>query len=214
VIRVRVVKDADERRNEILDVAEKLFATKGFDQTSTNDILFEAGIARGTLYYHFKSKEDILDGIIERMTRQLVAKAANIALNRETPVLQRITLTIMALNVESDIGYEVMEQAHKPQNALMHQKMQERILDEVNPLITRLLKEGIEQGICQTDYPAETIEMVMLYSNTAFDALAKQSEEDRQRKIAAFIYNLERLLGMERGAMQEAIMPNFKNRDL
>lgn len=214
MIRVRVVKDADERKNEILDVAEKLFATKGFDQTSTNDILIEVGIARGTLYYHFKSKEDILDGIIERMTRQLMAKASDIAVNREIPVLQRITLTIMALNVESDIGYEVMEQAHRPQNALMHQKMQEQILDEVNPLITRLLKEGIEQGICQTDYPAETVEMVMLYSNTAFDTLAEQSEEDRQRRIAAFIYNLERLLGMEHGTMQEAIMPIFKNSHL
>ena len=57
---MRVVKEAEERRNEILDVAERLFGTKGFDNTSTNDILKEIGIARGTLYYHFKSKEDIL----------------------------------------------------------------------------------------------------------------------------------------------------------
>ena len=64
---MRVVKEAKERRNEILDVAERLFATKGFDNTSTNDILDEVGIARGTLYYHFKSKEDILDAMIERI---------------------------------------------------------------------------------------------------------------------------------------------------
>ena len=62
---MRVVKDAEERRNEILDVAERLFCAKGFDNASTNDILKEIGIARGTLYYHFKSKEDILD-LIER----------------------------------------------------------------------------------------------------------------------------------------------------
>ena len=51
---MRVVKEAKERRNEILDVAERLFATKGFDNTSTNDILDEVGIARGNLYYNFK----------------------------------------------------------------------------------------------------------------------------------------------------------------
>ena len=52
---MRVVKEAEERKNEILDVAERLFGTKGFDGTSTGDILNEIGIAWGTLYYHFKS---------------------------------------------------------------------------------------------------------------------------------------------------------------
>ena len=63
---MRVVKEAAERRKEILDAAEQLFAAKGYDKTSTNDILEKVGIARGTLYYHFKSKEDILDAVIDR----------------------------------------------------------------------------------------------------------------------------------------------------
>lgn len=206
---VRVVKEAEERRNEILDVAERLFGTKGFDNTSTNDILNEIGIARGTLYYHFKSKEDILDAMIERMTGQLVAKAKVISEKKELPVLQRLTMMIMALNVDNDLGREVMEQVHRAQNALMHQKMRERLLTGVNPLITGLIEEGIEQGICNTEYPAEVVEMTMLYSNMAFDALSEYSEEERQRKIAAFIYNLERLLGMEQGSMEAAMMPIF-----
>lgn len=208
---VRVVKEAEERRNEILDVAERLFGTKGFDNTSTNDILNEIGIARGTLYYHFKSKEDILDAMIERMTGQLVAKAKVISEKKELPVLQRLTMMIMALNVDNDLGREVMEQVHRAQNALMHQKMRERLLAGVNPLITGLIEEGIEQGICNTEYPAEVVEMTMLYSNMAFDALSEYSEEERQRKIAAFIYNLERLLGMEQGSMEAAMMPIFEN---
>ena len=48
-----------------------LFETKGFDNTSTSDILNEIGIARGTLYYHFKSKEEIPDAMIIRMTKRL-----------------------------------------------------------------------------------------------------------------------------------------------
>lgn len=62
---MRVVKEAAIRRNEILDAAERLFVAKGFDGTSTGDILAEVGIACGTLYYHFKSKEDILDAMID-----------------------------------------------------------------------------------------------------------------------------------------------------
>lgn len=209
--RMRVVKEAAERRNEILDVAERLFETKGFDHTSTNDILNEIGIARGTLYYHFKSKEDILDAMIERISKRLVARAKAIAENREIPVLQRLTMTIMALNLNNDLGHEVMEQVHKAQNALMHQKMRENLLAEVNPVITGLVEEGIAQGIYQTDYPAELVEMTMLYSSMAFDELAGNTEEERQRKIMAFIYHLERLLGMKPGSMQEVMMPIFED---
>ena len=84
---MRVVKEAAERRNEILDVAERLFCTNGYDNTSTNDILAEIGIARGTLYYHFKNKEDILDGMIDRILDVIVRKARTIALDESRPVL-------------------------------------------------------------------------------------------------------------------------------
>lgn len=207
---MRVVKEAEERKNEILDVAERLFGAKGFDNTSTGDILNEIGIARGTLYYHFKSKEDILDAMIDRMTGRLVEKAADIAKKKEIPVLRRLTMMMLALNVNEPLGQEIMEQVHKPQNALMHQKMQSRLLAAVNPLISGLIEEGIIQGICRTEYPAEVAEMTLLYSNTIFDDLAEHNKEERERKIEAFIYNLERLLGMERGSMEAVILPIFK----
>ena len=207
---MRTVKEAEERKNEILDVAERLFGTKGFDNTSTSDILNEVGIARGTLYYHFKSKEDILDAMIDRMTGRLVEKAAALLAKKEIPVLKRLTMMMTALNVTGSLGQEIMEQVHKPQNALMHQKMQERLLAGVNPLVTALIREGIAQGICKTEYPAEVAEMTLLYSNTAFDTLAEHGKEERERKINAFIYNLERLLGMERGSMEAVILPIFE----
>ncbi|MEY8332426.1 TetR/AcrR family transcriptional regulator [Lachnospiraceae bacterium 47-T17] len=207
---MRVVKEANVRKSEILDAAERLFGTKGFDGTSTTDILNEIGIARGTLYYHFKSKEDILDALIERMTGSLVAKASEIARDKDMPVLQRLTLMMLALNVNNDLGHEIMEQVHKPQNALMHQKMQERLLAGVNPIVTALIEEGIAQGMCRTEHPAEVAEMTMLYSNTVFDDLAGYGGDERQRKVSAFIYNLERLLGMERDSLREAILPTFR----
>lgn len=207
---MRVVKEAAIRRNEILDAAEQLFVSKGFDKTSTNDILHQVGIARGTLYYHFKSKEEILDAMIERVTDGLVKKAAEICKTKEVPVLQRLTEMMLALHVNSELGQEILEQVHKPQNALMHQKMQERLLAGITPLITGLIEEGIDHGICQTDYPAQAAEMMLLYSTTAFDALAEDSEERRQRKIIAFIYHVERILGMPRDSMRAVILSIFE----
>lgn len=206
---MRVVKEAEERRSEILDAAEKLFSEKGFDGTSTNDILDEVGIARGTLYYHFKAKEDILDAMIDRITGRLIQKAKKIAAKKELPVMQRLTMTMLSLNVDNDLGHEIMKQVHKPQNALMHQKMQEQMIASVNPVITELIMEAISQGICQTEFPSEATEMILLYSNIAFDELANLSDSERLIKIEGFIYNVERLLGMDRGSMRQTILPIF-----
>ncbi len=206
---MRVVKDAQERRNEILDVAERLFCKKGFDNASTNDILNEIGIARGTLYYHFKSKEDILDAMIERLTNQMVEKAAAIALDESIPVFERLTRTMLSLNIDNELGDMIMEQVHRPQNALMHQKLEDRLLGRVNKLITKIAEDGIRQGIMHTDYPAEAVDMIMTYSYTAFDSMAHYSEEEKQRKMMGFIYHTERVFGMETGALQEVIKPIF-----
>ncbi len=208
---MRVVKEAEERKNEILDAAEKLFGTKGFDGTSTGEILDAVGIARGTLYYHFKSKEEILDAMISRMTFRLVEKAEAIVAQKNVPVLQRFVMMMLSLNVGGDsFGQELLKQIHKPQNALMHQKMEKSLLSGIVPVIAGLINEGIEQGICQTDYPEEVAEMTFLYANTVFDDLMEHSEEERQKKIEAFIYNLERLLNQERDSMKSVIMPLFQ----
>lgn len=208
---MRVVKEAEERKNEILDVAERLFGTKGFDSTSTSDILNEIGIARGTLYYHFKSKEEILDAMIERVMNRLVENAKAVVAQKDVPVMQRLTMMMLSLNLGGgSFGQELLKQMHKPQNALMHQKMEKSLLSALNPVITELMKEGITQGICRTDYPQEVAEMTFLYATTVFDGLMEHSEEEKQRKIAAFIYNLERLLNMEQGSMESAIMPIFQ----
>ncbi|MCR5791039.1 MAG: TetR/AcrR family transcriptional regulator [Lachnospiraceae bacterium] len=206
---MRVVKTAEERKNEILDVAEELFAQKGFDHASTNDIIHRIGIARGTLYHHFSSKEEILDAIVDRMTDQAVARAKRVAADREEPLLERLTGTIGALNIDSASGHTVMEQLHKPQNALLHQKMQERLLSGVVPLIAGLIEEGNAAGIFHTEFPTEASEMIMIYSNTAFDELAELIPEEKERKGRAFIYHTERLLGAEEGSLQAAMIGFF-----
>ena len=206
---MRVVKTAEERKNEILDVAEELFAEKGFDNASTNDIINRIGIARGTLYHHFTSKEEILDAIVERMTGKAVLDAGRIIGKKEVPILNRLTGAIRALNIDSDFGNMMLEQLHKPQNALLHQKMQENLLKNVVPLFAGLIEEGIKEGIFDTKYPAEAAEMIMIYSNTAFDELADLKPAEKEMKGRAFIYHTERILGAKKGSLEAAIMDFF-----
>ena len=190
-------------------MAERLFCTNGYDNTSTNDILAEIGIARGTLYYHFKSKEDILDAMIDRILDEIIRKAKNIALNESMPVLERLTKTVLAANVDTKTGDMILEQVHKPQNALMHAKMQEKLLSQLVPLFVKIIEDGIAQNLMQTDYPEDTIQMLLLYSNSVFDESIAYSQDVKKRMVLAFINNVEILLHMERGSLLETMLPMF-----
>ena len=210
---MRVVKTAEERKNEILDVAEQLFAEKGFDNASTNDIINKIGIARGTLYHHFASKEEILDAMVERMTSRSISRAAAVIADKSVPLLERLSAAVISLSLNSGAGAEVFEQIHRPQNALLHQKMQERLMSGVVPLIAKLVEEGNEDGTFDSPYPDEAAEMIMTYANIAFDALADTTPEQMERKRKAFIYHTGRILGAEKGGLEAAIMKIFENSD-
>ena len=210
---MRIVKDANERKNEILDAAEELFAAKGYEATSTGDILDRVGIARGTLYYHFQSKEDILDALIDRINENLIAKAGRIAGDKSMPVVERIIRAIAGMNLEngdSAIGHEVLEQMHRPQNALMHQKMQQRMMDGVIPVISALVEEGNAQGVFHAGYPRETTEMLILYAGIAFDSRLGLTPEQTAHRAQALIHNTEKLLGVEEGSLAGPMAALFR----
>ena len=203
---MRVVKEAEERRNEILDAADELFGQKGFDGTSTKDILEKVGIARGTLYYHFKSKEDIMDALIERYSVRLLGAAQEIAADKSIPVVERIIRVVISMNLSGGSSQEIMEHIHKPQNALMHQKIQKVIINGVTPILTGIIQEGIEHGLFSTPYPYECMEMVVTYANTVFDDdMVQMTDEERASRIQAFVFNAERLLGAESGSLMDVM---------
>ncbi len=195
---MRVVKEAEERRNEILDAADELFGQKGFDGTSTNDILEKVGIARGTLYYHFKSKEDIMDALIDRSCVNLLETARKIAEDKTIPVNQRILQVVMALNLSGKSSSEIMEHIHKPQNALMHQKTKKAVITGVPPILTDIIKEGIKEGLFNTPFPYESMEMLVVYAETVFDGdMVELTDAERASRIQAFLFNIGRLLSVE-----------------
>ncbi|MBP5385303.1 MAG: TetR/AcrR family transcriptional regulator [Lachnospiraceae bacterium] len=191
-------KPGKVRRTEILNAAEELFGIKGYEQTTTVDIMNKVGIAKGTLYYHFTSKEEILDALIERMGRRMIAKALICAGQKEEPVFERMFQVLMSLNANTQGNKDLLEIMHQPRNELLHEKSRQLILREAAPILTGLVMEGIEEGLCDCKYPAQTVEMVMVYVLIAFDDM-DETEQSAER-IDAFIGNLERLFGTKSGA--------------
>lgn len=201
---MRIVKEAEIRKKEILDAAATLFAEKGYDNTSTSDLLEAVGIAKGTLYHHFKSKEAIMDALIERQTDYVLAEARRIAADKSIPVEERMIRTILALHVDTEEteGKELIEHLHKPQNALMHQKTKRIIFQSVPPILAGILEDGIDQGLYDTPYPLECMEMAMSYLDNILDEdMLELTDTQRLEKIRAFIFSLERLLGVKTGGL-------------
>lgn len=201
---MRIVKEANTRKNEILDAAAVLFAEKGFDDTSVADIIDAVGIAKGTLYHHFKSKEDIMDALIARQAGVVLSAAREAAGDKSIPVKERVIRTVMALHMDTSQleDKQVMDHLHKPQNALMHQKAKQIIFQNVPPILADIIVDGIAQGLFETPYPLECMEMMLSCLDTILDDdVCRLTKEQRLAKVQAFIYNLERLLGVKTGEL-------------
>jgi AcrR family transcriptional regulator len=194
---MKISKEYDERRNEILDAAERLFSTKGYDKCTINDILDAVGIAKGTLYYYFKSKEEVLDAIVDRVTEIIAEKAEKIASDPELPPTMKLFHIILSMRVENKADNELLEELHKPGNALMHQKSLNQVVTRVSPVLARAVDEGIHQGIFKSDFPAQYMQIYLTSSITLLDdGIFQVKPEEQQMIFRALIALLEKMLGV------------------
>ncbi|MGW9131877.1 TetR/AcrR family transcriptional regulator [Streptomyces sp. NPDC055681] len=74
-----------DRRAELLEIAARLFATRGYAVTTVRDIAEEAGILSGSLYHHFRSKEEMLDEILRDFLGRLLERYTEIEKRGESP---------------------------------------------------------------------------------------------------------------------------------
>ncbi|MDP8203693.1 MAG: TetR/AcrR family transcriptional regulator [Candidatus Tenebribacter mawsonii] len=70
----RIVKKAAERRSEILQKAQELFYKYGYTKTSVNMVIEALGISKGAFYHYFKSKEEMLDCLSDRLMQSIISK--------------------------------------------------------------------------------------------------------------------------------------------
>ena len=188
------------KKDFILDTAQKLFMEQGFDQTSISQILEATQIARGTLYYYFSSKEEIMDAIIERTIERAFTASQAFADNRELTIIERLVGSMAALNLNHQEGKEVLLHLNQPQNALLHEKTNQILLERAPQILLPIIQDGIAAGDMRTDYPYESLEMILTYSLQAFgSSFQALPPEKQQQKLQAFLYFLETLFHSRQG---------------
>ncbi len=182
-------KHPEETVQLILDVAYRLFMEKGYEGTSIQDIINQlGGLSKGAIYHHFKSKEDILVAVVDRMTAESNQMLAVIRDRSDLCGKEKLkTIFKESINrpVQNDIFTVVPNFQNNPKLlfSLLHETIEEAAPNYLLPII----KEGISDGSIETDYPEQLAEMILLVANVWMNPMIfDDSEEESYSKIMVF----------------------------
>ena len=172
----RIVKDPDVRRAEILEVAQRLFFQKGYRQTSVQDIIAEIGIAKGTFYHYFSSKQDLLDGMIDRMIDQTLQSLEPVVADAQLGAVEKFERffgNIAEWKVENKAFFlDLMTMWYHDENAILRQKAKTTSVEKTRPLLAKIIEQGIAEGVFAIEYPADIAEIMVQIMHALSDTLA------------------------------------------
>ena len=221
----RVAKQEERaaKRNAILDAAQQLIYTKGYEQMSIQDILTTLQISKGAFYHYFSSKQAVLDGLVERTAEQ--------AMQIILPVIQDPTLTaIDKLNhytaasaqwKTSQKGFLValLRIWYEDHNAIFRQKQQAVMLKQATPLVAAIIRQGVAEGVFVSTYPEQTGEILVNLLVGIGDAWARTILADPplpdvvprlECLVAAYTEAIERMLGVPAGKLTLMDKPSIQ----
>jgi AcrR family transcriptional regulator len=210
----RVVKDYTVRRNEILDAAQRLMVTAGYEQMTIQDILDSLGISKGAFYHYFSSKQELLEAIIERMLVDAEKLLAPILNDPTLPALVKFERFFTSVadwkTAQKSFVLALLKVWYQDDNAIVRQKLRVTMVKHISPLIATITQQGNREGVMVTSDPDQAgevaLQLVYDLSDTMGLLLAShQSGIDSLQpiaaKIAAYTEAIERVLGAAPGSL-------------
>lgn len=200
------------KRREILDAAQRLMFTKGYEQMSIQDILDDIQISSGAFHHYFDSRGAMLEAFVERVKQETEKPLLPIIHDPSLSAIEKLQGffdTLDRLRVAHKA--EVVKLGHvwyADSNALVRQKVDEAVLQQRAPLITEIVRQGVREGTLTTAYPDTAGEVILSLlqgmGNTHARLLLSldQKRDDDQHLIeeiatthAAYMDAVERVLG-------------------
>lgn len=192
-------RDPEHTMELILETGMRLFLEKGYDQTSIQDIMAAAGLSKGAVYHHFKSKEQIFEAVMERHTAYMMALLHDLMETTEAPNGRERVLHILE-RLTGDSGArkpDPMIQSHAHSDPQFLLAALEGAVKSDAPIIAGLLEEGIRDGSITTEYPRECAEVLLLLINFWAGSLMLRWNGAECLRRLKFIQHTMRLLGVD-----------------
>jgi AcrR family transcriptional regulator len=212
----RIVKEEEYagKRTGILDVAQRLIYTRGYEQMTIQDMLDDLQISKGAFYHYFDSKQAVLEALVERMGEEVVQLLLPIVDDPAVPALEKLRRFFPALTrwktARKDFILALMHILYADHNAIFRQKARSLAVKRVTPLLSTVIRQGIQEGVLTTAYPEQVSEVVISLVLDFGDAVAglllsREPERNEyphvERTVAAYTETLERALGAPAGSL-------------
>jgi AcrR family transcriptional regulator len=219
----RKVKEEDyaSRRKEILDAAQTLVYTKGYEQMSIQDILDVLKISKGAFYHYFDSKPALLEALIDRFADEAETAVSPILQDPDLSALEKLQhyfgTAVQWKVAQKDYLLAILRVWYSDDNAIIRQKTFSRLVKRFAPTFVPVIKQGIQEGSLSTAYPEQAMEIVLQAINGLGDKFGEiilgheigtdsLSPEERFRMLKAAVAAntdaVERILGAQKGAIQ------------
>ncbi len=185
-------------REKILNTATQLFIQKGSEKTSMQDIAQTAGISKGAIYHHFKSKDEIVLAVI-RSRQELMEEEMKQWLKATENLTGREQLqTILKSNLESQTARAIDGIVDEyEQDAGFILTMMRDNLRIGAPLVSDIIKKGMADGSIQTQYPDQTAEVFLLLVNFWMHGTVFESDPEKLPERFHFLQFMMTSVGMD-----------------
>ncbi len=212
----RKVKELDyaTRRNEILDAAQALIYSKGYERMSIQDILDSLKISKGAFYHYFDSKQALLDGLVDRMLDQAELVTRPIVDDPNLSAIEKIQRYLDTGGrwklARKAFMLDLLRVWRTDSNALVRQKQEAAAIKRIAPMLTKIIRQGMDEGVFTTTYPDQFGAMIVGLSRGVEDAisellLADSPPPDALQRLndvmGAYSESLERILGAPSGTL-------------
>ncbi|TCL58940.1 TetR family transcriptional regulator [Kineothrix alysoides] len=188
------------KREIILDAMRELFKEGKAGSASVSDIARKAGIAKGGLYYYFRSKEEVMDALLEQEYEDIIQACKALIEQSEADAVSKFALLLRSYR-GSYVDSSLDEYLHMPQNAALHQKSLAKILSSLSKIISCIIAQGVEEGSFICEYPAEYSEVIMSVFTFLLDpGIFPWTAEENILKMKAMADLLEKGLCARRGS--------------
>ncbi|EOS39911.1 TetR/AcrR family transcriptional regulator [Lachnospiraceae bacterium] len=194
----------NKKSDLILDSMQKLMQKKDTRSISVSEIAKEAGIGKGSIYYYFKSKEEIVDAVIERSYSDAIRQAKELV---QAPGLDALTKMEIIFRTCRDSSMELSRQEagsymELQQSALLHQQYIYIMIRNLRPILADIIRQGNQEGSIVCSSPEEVAEIVLIILTIKFDTYLSNSDAAQtQKTLDVFTYMLETSFQIEKGRL-------------
>lgn len=211
----RIRKEHHERRDELLDAAWELFTEQGWDKTTVQAVIDRVGVAKGTFYHYFRSQEELLDSMLERIAAQNLAAASR---NLDDPTLASLDRLnrFFAQNVQWRIRNvrmirQIVLLIYRPENRLVRQRLWTKSSRLAAPYLSEILRQGMAEGVMRVEDAEMTAELLLelgyLLGEANADVLLSDMPPEEKltlmnRRFATYTTAMARMIGTDESGIQ------------